>query len=164
LLHRNPLDRASHNIEAGAEPARRILRQILSISEFSHKNSAFRQNFDLIMIIMRLRLTVPGRGNPDGVEWLLIMTGPICGPLEEVTQMSFRWVAACAVICLGFGAEAQAAGCLSGAAVGGLAGHVAGHHAVLGAAAGCAIGHHEAKKQARATAAQNTAQPSQPKQ
>ena len=48
---------------------------------------------------------------------------------------------------------AQAAGCLSGAAVGGVAGHVAGHHGVLGAAAGCAVGHHEAKKQAREQAA-----------
>ena len=51
--------------------------------------------------------------------------------------------------CIGFGAQAHAAGCASGAAVGGVAGHVAGHHAVLGAAAGCAVGHHEAAKQAR---------------
>lgn len=48
---------------------------------------------------------------------------------------------------------AQAAGCLSGAAVGGVAGHVAGHHGVLGAAAGCAVGHHQAKVQAREQAA-----------
>ena len=40
--------------------------------------------------------------------------------------------------------QAQAAGCLKGAAVGGVAGHFAGHHAVLGALAGCAIGHHRA--------------------
>ena len=47
---------------------------------------------------------------------------------------------------------AQAAGCLSGAAVGGVAGHVAGHHGLLGAGAGCAIGHHEAKKNEAAAA------------
>ena len=41
---------------------------------------------------------------------------------------------------------AQAAGCLSGAAVGGIAGHAAGHHGVLGAAAGCAVGHHMANR------------------
>jgi hypothetical protein len=63
--------------------------------------------------------------------------------------------------CIGFGAQAQAAGCMSGAAVGGVAGHVAGHHAVLGAAAGCAIGHHEAAKQARLNDQRpNDAQPS----
>jgi len=42
--------------------------------------------------------------------------------------------------------DAQAAGCLSGAAVGGVAGHVAGHHGLLGAAAGCAVGHHMANR------------------
>jgi hypothetical protein len=42
--------------------------------------------------------------------------------------------------------RAEAAGCLSGAAVGGVAGHVAGHHGVLGAAAGCAVGHHMANR------------------
>jgi hypothetical protein len=51
---------------------------------------------------------------------------------------------------------AQAAGCLSGAAVGGVAGHVAGHHGVLGAAAGCAVGHHEAAKNQKQQAAQPT--------
>ncbi len=55
---------------------------------------------------------------------------------------------------------AQAAGCVSGAAVGGVAGHVAGHHGVLGAAAGCAVGHHEAAKNER-QATQN-AQPAAP--
>ena len=46
--------------------------------------------------------------------------------------------------------RAEAAGCLSGAAVGGVAGHVAGHHGILGAAAGCAVGHHMAVRQNRA--------------
>ena len=50
-------------------------------------------------------------------------------------------------------APAQAAGCLSGAAVGGVAGHVAGHHGVLGAAAGCAVGHHQAARKERDQAA-----------
>lgn len=39
---------------------------------------------------------------------------------------------------------AQAAGCLSGAAVGGVAGHFAGHHGLIGAGIGCAVGHHRA--------------------
>lgn len=51
--------------------------------------------------------------------------------------------------------EADAAGCLKGAAVGGVAGHFAGHHSVLGAGAGCVIGHHEANKHARQQATQN---------
>ncbi len=54
---------------------------------------------------------------------------------------------------------AQAAGCISGAAVGGVAGHIAGHHGVLGAAAGCAVGHHEAVKNQRQQATQQNAQP-----
>lgn len=53
--------------------------------------------------------------------------------------------------------SAQAAGCLSGAAVGGVAGHVAGHHGVLGAAAGCAVGHHENVKNQRNAAASSSA-------
>ncbi len=48
---------------------------------------------------------------------------------------------------------AQAAGCVSGAAVGGIAGHMAGHHGLLGAAAGCVVGHHEANKQKAANMA-----------
>ncbi len=52
------------------------------------------------------------------------------------------------------GAQAEAKGCLKGAAIGGVAGHYAHHHAVLGAAAGCAIGHHRAKVAAREQAAQ----------
>ncbi|MGI4812446.1 MAG: hypothetical protein ACRYG5_12270 [Janthinobacterium lividum] len=46
--------------------------------------------------------------------------------------------------------NAEAAGCMKGAAVGGVAGHVAGKHGVAGAAAGCAVGHHEANKKAKA--------------
>jgi hypothetical protein len=42
--------------------------------------------------------------------------------------------------------QAEAKGCLKGAAVGGLAGHMA-HHGVLGAVGGCAVGHHMASKQ-----------------
>ncbi len=45
--------------------------------------------------------------------------------------------------------HAEAAGCLSGAAMGGVAGHVAGHHGLLGAAAGCAVGHHMAVRNNR---------------
>ncbi len=67
-------------------------------------------------------------------------------------------VAASIVLAAGFaGAPAQAAGCLSGAAVGGVAGHVAGHHGVLGAAAGCAVGHHEANKDKAQKASQTNA-------
>ncbi len=51
--------------------------------------------------------------------------------------------------------DAQAIGCLSGAAVGGTAGHFAGHHALLGAAAGCAVGHHAAVVRRRNAAAAN---------
>lgn len=59
-------------------------------------------------------------------------------------------VVSAAALILTFGTgQAQAAGCLKGAAVGALAGHVAGHHTVVGAIAGCAIGHHIAKQKAR---------------
>lgn len=54
--------------------------------------------------------------------------------------------------------EAQAIGCVSGAAAGGVAGHFAGHHGLLGAAAGCAVGHHEAAKHRRAAAHQQQQQ------
>lgn len=55
-----------------------------------------------------------------------------------------------AVIVLSLGSvQAQAAGCLKGAAVGAVAGHVAGHHTVAGAIVGCAVGHHMAKEQKR---------------
>ena len=50
---------------------------------------------------------------------------------------------------------AQAAGCLSGAAVGGIAGHVAGHHGLIGAGIGCAIGHHHASAKAHERANYN---------
>lgn len=53
----------------------------------------------------------------------------------------------CGLMMVGGGiGQAQAKGCLKGAAVGGVAGHMAGHHGVIGSAAGCAIGHHEATK------------------
>ncbi len=57
---------------------------------------------------------------------------------------------------------AQAAGCLSGAAVGAVGGHLAGHHALLGAAGGCIVGHemrkHERRKQAEAAQQQGYGQ------
>lgn len=64
--------------------------------------------------------------------------------------------------------QANAAGCLKGAAVGGVGGHFVGSgHAVLGAAGGCIIGHHMASKkakqdaQAKAQARQNAQSPQQ---
>jgi hypothetical protein len=46
--------------------------------------------------------------------------------------------------------QANAAGCLKGAAVGGVGGHFVGSgHAVLGAAGGCIVGHHMASKKAK---------------
>ena len=53
------------------------------------------------------------------------------------------------LIALAPAGEAQAKGCLKGAAVGGVAGHYSGHHGLLGAAAGCVIGRHEANKRDR---------------
>lgn len=61
------------------------------------------------------------------------------------------------LLATGVAGEAQAAGCLKGAAVGGLAGHMAGH-GVLGAAGGCVVGHHMAAKKAN-QANQAAAQP-----
>ncbi|MFX1767716.1 MULTISPECIES: hypothetical protein [Paraburkholderia] len=55
--------------------------------------------------------------------------------------------------------NAQAAGCLKGAAAGAVAGHVAGHHAVAGAIVGCAVGHHMAKEQKRKDAEERAAAP-----
>jgi hypothetical protein len=50
--------------------------------------------------------------------------------------------------------QAQAAGCLAGAAVGGVGGHYVGKgHAVLGAAGGCLVGRHMANKKAKEEAA-----------
>lgn len=55
-----------------------------------------------------------------------------------------------------FVGEANAKGCLTGAAVGGAAGHVAGKHGLIGAGVGCAIGRHRANKKQRAV---NASQP-----
>lgn len=50
--------------------------------------------------------------------------------------------------------QAQAAGCLAGAAVGGVGGHYVGKgHAVLGAVGGCLVGLHMANKKAKEDAA-----------
>jgi len=58
--------------------------------------------------------------------------------------------------------QANAAGCLKGAAVGGVGGHFVGSgHSVLGAAGGCAVGHHMASKKAKQQAQANQ-QPQQP--
>ncbi|MGP4131694.1 hypothetical protein OJE16_18905 [Pantoea tagorei] len=55
----------------------------------------------------------------------------------------------CLTIALGLlmsvASQAEAKGCLEGAAVGGAAGHIK-DHALIGAAAGCAVGHHMAHK------------------
>ena len=52
-----------------------------------------------------------------------------------------------------FAGQANAKGCLTGAAVGGMAGHFAGHHGLIGAGVGCVIGRHRANKKDRAAAA-----------
>lgn len=58
--------------------------------------------------------------------------------------------AAIALAAVGFSAgDANAAGCLKGAAVGGVAGHFAGHHGLIGAGIGCLIGRHQANRRAR---------------
>jgi hypothetical protein len=58
------------------------------------------------------------------------------------------------VVSLVMAGEANAAGCMKGAAAGGVAGHFVGNgHAVLGAAGGCAVGHHMANKKAKEDAA-----------
>ncbi|AER34828.1 MULTISPECIES: hypothetical protein [Pantoea] len=56
--------------------------------------------------------------------------------------------------------QAEAKGCLKGAAVGGVAGHLK-HHGVAGAAAGCAVGHHMAKKKQKEAASQQQGQQQQ---
>lgn len=56
---------------------------------------------------------------------------------------------AAVLIALATAGDAEAKGCLKGAAVGGVAGHYSGHHGLLGAAAGCVIGRHEANKRDR---------------
>ena len=54
----------------------------------------------------------------------------------------------------GIAGQANAAGCLKGAAVGGVGGHFVGKgHAVAGAAGGCIVGHHMAAKKAKQDAA-----------
>ncbi|EXU75017.1 hypothetical protein ABW286_04670 [Erwinia papayae] len=53
--------------------------------------------------------------------------------------------------------QADAKGCLKGAAVGGVAGHIK-HHGVAGAAAGCAVGHHMASKKQKEAAKQQNQQ------
>jgi hypothetical protein len=52
-----------------------------------------------------------------------------------------------------FSVEANAKGCLTGAAVGGTAGHFAGHHSVIGAGIGCMVGRHRANKKDKEAAA-----------
>ncbi|MFM0329499.1 hypothetical protein [Paraburkholderia strydomiana] len=53
------------------------------------------------------------------------------------------------LICFSVG-QANAAGCLKGAAIGGVGGHFVGSgHAVLGAASGCIIGRHMANEKAK---------------
>ena len=54
-----------------------------------------------------------------------------------------------------FSQDAEAKGCLKGAAVGGIGGHVAGGHGLLGAGAGCLVGRHIANKKAKQEAAGN---------
>ena len=80
----------------------------------------------------------------------------------ERKEFGMKSIFVAAAIGLGLGAmgvtgPAEAAGCLSGAAVGGVAGHMAGHHAAIGAAAGCAIGHHEANKKQAANTSKTSA-------
>jgi outer membrane lipoprotein SlyB len=59
------------------------------------------------------------------------------------------------VVSLAIAGQANAAGCMKGAAAGGVAGHFVGKgHAVAGAAGGCAVGHHMANKKAKENSAQ----------
>nr|WP_244818318.1 hypothetical protein [Caballeronia sp. Lep1P3] len=61
--------------------------------------------------------------------------------------------------------NANAAGCLKGAAVGGVGGHFVGKgHAVLGAAGGCLVGRHMANKKAKDEAARQQNQQAQNQQ
>jgi hypothetical protein len=63
-----------------------------------------------------------------------------------------RWIAAASIalaVPLLLGAQADAKGCLKGAAVGAVAGHYMHHHAVLGAIGGCIVGHHMAAEKAK---------------
>lgn len=69
--------------------------------------------------------------------------------------MAFKNVAlALSLVSLTIVGNANAAGCLKGAAVGGVGGHFVGKgHAVLGAAGGCLVGRHIANKKAKDEAA-----------
>jgi outer membrane lipoprotein SlyB len=67
------------------------------------------------------------------------------------------------IVLLAIAGEANAAGCMKGAAAGGVAGHFVGKgHAVAGAAGGCAVGHHMASKKAKENTAQAQNQQAQP--
>lgn len=60
------------------------------------------------------------------------------------------WMLGAAFLALGASVQANAAGCLKGAAVGAVGGHYVGHgHAVLGAVGGCVVGRHLANEKAR---------------
>ncbi|UDL87022.1 hypothetical protein LGH82_17540 [Mesorhizobium sp. PAMC28654] len=73
-------------------------------------------------------------------------------------------IAVAALAVLGASSQAQAIGCLSGAAAGGVAGHYAGHHTVLGALGGCVVGHqlHKKQKRKKQQLEQQQALPAQP--
>nr|WP_236572842.1 hypothetical protein [Burkholderia sp. 8Y] len=59
--------------------------------------------------------------------------------------------------------QAQAVGCLAGAAVGGVGGHYVGKgHAVLGAVGGCVVGRRIANKKAKEDAADRAQAQAQP--
>ena len=65
----------------------------------------------------------------------------------------------------GMAGQANAAGCLKGAAVGGVGGHFVGKgHAVAGAAGGCVVGHHMAAKKAKEDATARAQAQQQPAQ
>ena len=79
-------------------------------------------------------------------------------PLKEVVGIMQNLTIAAALVSLAAAlpvAQAQAAGCLKGAAVGGIAGHYAGQHGWLGAGVGCLVGRHEANKRMREQAVQD---------
>jgi len=79
-------------------------------------------------------------------------------PTTLSSRVKMKKVLFAVVALLGIGiGQAQAAGCLKGAAVGAVAGHVAGHHAVAGAVIGCAVGHHRAHEQQKKLAAERAA-------
>jgi uncharacterized protein YcfJ len=66
------------------------------------------------------------------------------------------------IVSMALAGEANAAGCLKGAAAGGVAGHYVGNgHAAVGAAGGCAAGHHMAAKKAKQDAARQDQQSAQ---